>query len=320
MNNHVDYTPLTTKQAAQLVYVHESSVKRWCKEGNLSCDITEGGHRRIALQDLLDFAETRNMPCLLGVFNSNAQDIWHALRQAQHKDNFDLLFHKAYQWLRQPAPDLFSQLVLFCLEQGIHFSVLFDAVIARALRQLGVDWQNNELDIGTEHYITEIIRDVLHMVRLQLKSLNEHASTSDTDKHAGHNTHQTTSELRAIVGSNAGNMHDIGAQAIRIILELKGWKTIYLGANVPVTDFAKIQARHKAQLVCISFISSNMISEAGRFIDVLARFYDDSAPYHLAIGGHLFPADARADLIQPPFEDVNVYRSTYAFDQWLDQD
>src|SRR5688500_4332747 len=47
---------LTTSQAASLLQVHESSVKRWSNGGLVSPSKTTGGHRRIALPALLDLA------------------------------------------------------------------------------------------------------------------------------------------------------------------------------------------------------------------------------------------------------------------------
>ncbi|MEM8485105.1 MAG: helix-turn-helix domain-containing protein [Bacteroidota bacterium] len=304
---------LTTKQAAQLIDVHESSVKRWCKEGKIPCDVTEGGHRRISLHELLEFADTRNLHCSLSHFLPEIQLVWRGLRNAQNKKNYDILFNKGYTWLRQENQQLFTHLVKFCLEQGISFSELFDELISRALRQMGVDWQSNVLDIGTEHHMTEIVRDILHEIRLNPVELRVGS------KKGGRSRQTIDPQPVAVVGCNAGNLHDLGAHAIRIILEERGWRAIYVGANVPADDLAKLQARHNASLVCISFVSASMINEAERFIEILSRFYNPSHPYHLAIGGYDFPPNAGLQLERPPFIEINTYRSTNAFTQWLDQ-
>ena len=53
-------------------------------------------------------------------------------------------------------------------------------------------------------------------------------------------------------GSHGGGHHDLGAQAVRVLLEREGWKVYYLGADVPVEEFAEIQRAQGATLVCIS--------------------------------------------------------------------
>ena len=312
MSRLVEHSLLTTKQAAQLIDVHESSVKRWCKEGKIPCDVTEGGHRRITLHELLEFADARDLHCSLSNFLPDVELIWRGLRNAQNKKNYDILFNKGYTWLREENQQLFTDLVKFCLEQGISFSELFDELISRALRQMGVDWKANVLDIGTEHHMTEIVRDILHEIRLSP------VVPRVGSKKASKTTPTTDTRPVAVVGCNAGNLHDLGAHAIRIILEERGWRAIYVGANVPADDLAKLQARHKAELVCISFVSASMINEAERFIEILSRFYDTSHPYHLAIGGYDFPPNAGLQLERPPFIEINTYRSTHTFTQWLD--
>ncbi|MEM1271970.1 MAG: helix-turn-helix domain-containing protein, partial [Bacteroidota bacterium] len=54
-------TSISTRQASDLLGVHESSVKRWCNAGDLGCEYTHGGHRRIPLAELLRFAEARSI-------------------------------------------------------------------------------------------------------------------------------------------------------------------------------------------------------------------------------------------------------------------
>ncbi len=302
----VDYALLTTKQAAQLINVHESSIKRWCKEGSLACDVTEGGHRRITLQDLLGFAGEKKLDCSLAAFSTHVEKVWSSLRQAQSKRSFEKLFQLGYDWLRNDEGTYYGKLIRFCLEQGIPFNQVFDEIISRTLRQIGKDWQDNHLGIGTEHYITEVIRDLMQEIRL-IAPYNQPVEENIA-----------SSERRAIVGCNAGNHHDLGAQAIRIILQRKGWKTIFVGANMPADDFAKLQVRHKAELVCISFVSASMMSEAERVIEMLSRFYEANCPYHLAIGGYSFPDGATTQLARPPFLGINTYRSTTTFSHWLD--
>lgn len=302
----VDFSLLTTKQAAQLISVHESSVKRWCKEGSLACDVTEGGHRRISLPNLLGFAREKNLTCSLASFPAHVEDVWNGLKKAQSRNNFEKLFQLGYSLLRDDKGTQYKKLIRFCLEQGIPFNQVFDDIISRTLRQTGKDWRDNHLSIGTEHQITEIIRDLLHEIRLIPEIYLEEAENTASHRR------------RAIVGCNAGNLHDLGAQAIRIMLQQKGWQVIFVGGNMPADDFAKLQTRHKAELVCISFVSASMMSEAERVIEMLARFYDANCPYHLAVGGYSFPVDATKQLARPPFLDINTYRSTTAFSRWLD--
>ena len=46
---------LSPKQVAQALGVSESSLKRWCDQGLIATIRTGGGHRRLALPDVLRF-------------------------------------------------------------------------------------------------------------------------------------------------------------------------------------------------------------------------------------------------------------------------
>ena len=50
----------------------------------------------------------------------------------------------------------------------------------------------------------------------------------------------------------AGNRHDIGLYAVADFFEMAGWRTIQLGAEVPITDLAQAVECFKADLVALS--------------------------------------------------------------------
>ena len=52
---------ISTRQASHLLGVHESSVKRWCNAEELACWHTPGGHRRIPITAVVDFAEEQDL-------------------------------------------------------------------------------------------------------------------------------------------------------------------------------------------------------------------------------------------------------------------
>ncbi len=305
-----EYNYLTTKQAAQLISVHESSVKRWCKDGQMVHDITDGGHRRIHIDDLLVFARGKELNCSLANFAGDSSKVWALFRNAQSKGNYEGLVHQAYTWLREFQMLMFKKLIIFCLEQDLSFSDVFDNLIASILKRIGDDWHSNQLDIGTEHYMTAVVRDLIHELRAAPSAARQ--ATADPKIKQLPQTSRT-----AVVGCNEGNSHDISAHAIRIILEQEGWHVIFLGADVPASEFAKMQVRHNAQLLCISFVTANMIATAARTKEILAKFYDPSHPYHLALGGQTFPEDASISLAPAPFTSLQIYQSTGDFNGWL---
>lgn len=77
----------------------------------------------------------------------------------------------------------------------------------------------------------------------------------------------------------------MGSMCARILLEKRGWDVYYLGADVPVEDFAALQKSRKADLVCVSFSPPATGADMRRCVRILSEFYDARSPYSLALGG-----------------------------------
>lgn len=53
---------ISPKEAAGMIQVGYSTIQRWIDAGKVPAHKTLGGHRRIMKRDLLDFAESKNIP------------------------------------------------------------------------------------------------------------------------------------------------------------------------------------------------------------------------------------------------------------------
>ncbi|TWX52869.1 response regulator [Colwellia hornerae] len=52
---------LTPKEVAELLMVSTATVRLWAENGNLKAKVTVGGHRRFKLDDIKEFATTKNI-------------------------------------------------------------------------------------------------------------------------------------------------------------------------------------------------------------------------------------------------------------------
>jgi len=52
---------LTPKEVAELLMVSTAAVRLWAERGNLKARVTAGGHRRFKLDDIKEFAESKNI-------------------------------------------------------------------------------------------------------------------------------------------------------------------------------------------------------------------------------------------------------------------
>src|SRR6187549_3486938 len=86
-----EITLLTSSQAAGLLEVHESSVKRWTNEGALRPIKTKGGHRRISLPGLIEFARAERADASLLGLAPFEVDMAKAALAARERNDFQPL-------------------------------------------------------------------------------------------------------------------------------------------------------------------------------------------------------------------------------------
>lgn len=269
---------LTSSQAAELLNVHPSTVKRWCNEGELAFDKTDGGHRRIHLTDLLELSRVREIETFLDSFAPYEGHVWSAFNQVVDGGSFHRVHALAMGWLNRAHMNrltaLFAELGR---RPGISFERFADEGIRGFMSMVGDAWREGRLRVGEEHMMTEAMSDVLFRLR-------DVGASPDGDRSPG----ETRRAPRcAIVGTMEGHRHGLGSMCARILLERRGWDVYFLGADVPVEDFAALQKSRKADLVCVSFSPPAIGADMRRCVRILAEFYDHTSPYSLALGGDL---------------------------------
>lgn len=290
-------TRITTGEAAEIVHVHESTVKRWCDVGDVEAVLTQGGHRRISLRSLLEHASEKGLKSGLLAFRGDAERAYEALSDARESD-FSRVSRMIRRGVRDDDSPAVARLLVYLIQNRIAAADVFDRGVAPTLRDIGRRWARGELSVGEEHRMSAVMSDALHGVRDAVRP-------------------EGRSGRRALVGSLAGNRHDMAANMVRITLEAEGWTVTYLGGDVPTQDFAFQQERTRSELVCMSVTSPQVSADAVRAARVLAELYRPEFAYRLAVGGGPVRRLSREDLRDLPFEDARSFRTLSSFAQWL---
>lgn len=285
----------TTGEAAGWVGVHDSSIKRWCDAGKLPCALTEGGHRRIALGDLLTFAERNDLVCPLLALRPWEAEVVEGVQQAEQHQEYAALVDLTYRWLVDDEAEYPARLFQLLLEREVPLHAFCDGYVAPVMHRIGKDWEQGVIDVGDEHRMSHVVLEGLQEVR---KAMRVEASSP--------------SQPVAIVGCAEGNQHEIGAQMVRLLLEAHGWHVIYLGADVPTEDFALQQRKHAASLVCVSLTPPHVASDVPRLLHALASFYTPQQPYRIALGGSAAQGASIAASSEYPFDAYHILDSIQA--------
>jgi methanogenic corrinoid protein MtbC1 len=116
-----------------------------------------------------------------------------------------------------------------------------DSIVGEALRELGERWETGEVGVEIEHRASYIVAEIL-------------------DSHRP--TDRKLDGPLAILAAPPGEQHELPLRMLRIILEQNGWRTSFLGANVPWQSTAAAIASDSPRLVAMSARSSDPFESA----------------------------------------------------------
>ena len=118
-------------------------------------------------------------------------------------------------------------------------------LILPALTQVGDGWERGTLDVGQEHFASNLIRGrLLALARLWGRG----------------------SGPLALLACAPGERHDISLLAFGLVLRSHGWRILYLGADTPVATLAKAAETTRPALVVVtSFDPALLEAEAAAF-------------------------------------------------------
>ena len=77
---------------------------------------------------------------------------------------------------------------------------------------------------------------------------------------------------RVLLGTIAGDIHDIGKNLFRDLLECHGFTVLDLGVDVPPADFVKAESEFKPHLIA----ASALVTESFSHLRELVRLFEDT--------------------------------------------
>lgn len=237
----------TPKQVAHALQVSESSVKRWCDRGLIRTDRTLGGHRRIPLENLMEFLESTNRrlidPVAIGLAGGAS-----LLREAEvsHSDSSQLAgmreeFERAI--LSGNESDARRILSAWYARTGGIVSVA-DDLIAPVFRSVGELWECGDLEVYQERRGCEICMRLIHELRRLLAEPSSNAPL-------------------AMGGTASGDQYQIPTQLIDMTFREAGWRSVNLGCDLPFSSLLSAARKHMPK---IFWLSVSYVPDEAKFI------------------------------------------------------
>ena len=163
---------------------------------------------------------------------------------------------------------LASSLTLGAAQAGTPIRDLYLEVFQPCQQEVGRLWQMNQISVAQEHYCTAATQLIMSQLYPYIFS--------------GQRKNRTL--LAACV---AGDLHELGARVVSDLLELQGWDTIYLGANVPASSIIKLMQDRHIDVLALSATMTFHVPVVERLIAEI-RSAQITRPAKILVGGYPF--------------------------------
>jgi len=163
----------------------------------------------------------------------NNEAITYQQRDINENTEFLLLRKKYFDFVLSGDKDLATKLILDAARNKFSVKDIYFYVLERSLKEVGRLWEMNIMDISQEHYFSNVTQQIM-------SQLYPYINTKEKNGYS------------CISLSVNGDFHNIGIRMVTDLLEAEGWKTYYLGSNIPTQNVIKAVKDRKANMLVIS--------------------------------------------------------------------
>jgi corrinoid protein of di/trimethylamine methyltransferase len=138
------------------------------------------------------------------------------------------------------------------LAEGIAAKTILEDGLLAGMNIIGEKFKNNEV------FVPEVLVAARAMNK-GVEVLKPHLQDGDTSARG-----------RAVIGTVRGDLHDIGKNLVRLMMEGKGIEMFDLGVDVAPEQFVQAAKEHDADLVCCSALLTTTMREMKNVVQALA--------------------------------------------------
>lgn len=164
-----------------------------------------------------------------------------------------------------------TKLILAEVDRGTGVRDIYTHVFQPTQYEIGRLWQTNQISVAQEHLCTAA-------TQLIMSQLYPHIFA----------TEPIHGDL--VATCVAGDLHEIGLRMVADFLQLDGWDTHYLGANVPTPDVLRTLTDTRARILAVSATMTFHVQEVERLIGYV-RELPNGGNVHVLVGGYPFRID-----------------------------
>ncbi len=166
------------------------------------------------------------------------------------------------------------EMVESALDSGMPLMQVYTEVIPPMMREIGRLWQRNEISVAHEHFCSAAVESIVSGFYRRIMSS------------------RPPRERSMMVVCVEGEQHELGARVLADVFELNGWRTSFLGANLPQRDLVTLMKEARPDLVALSAAMPTHLAKLASTIDAIR----DASHIPIMVGGYLF--DGSPDLAE----------------------
>ena len=146
-----------------------------------------------------------------------------------------------------------TALITQALEEGIPASVILNDGLLEGMGTVGERFKNDEI------FVPEVLISARAMNK-GIEVLKPYLSEGDTG-----------AKGTAVIGTVRGDMHDIGKNLVKMMIEGRGIKVIDLGTDVSPEAFYDAAIENDANIVCCSALLTTTMVEMKNVVDLFVE-------------------------------------------------
>ena len=170
------------------------------------------------------------------------------------------------EWLQKGRAPKVKAAVTKALEEGIPASEILEDDLLAGMDIIGQKFKNNEVFVPEVLVAARAMNRGVEILRPYL--VEDGVETKGT----------------VILGTVKGDMHDIGKNLVRMMMEGKGLEVIDIGVDVPTESFLDAAREHNAKLICCSALLTTTMGEMKNVVDAV-KASEMNGKVKIMIGG-----------------------------------
>ena len=139
------------------------------------------------------------------------------------------------------------------LAEGIPAQELLDQGLLKGMSLLGVRFKNNEV------FVPEVL--------IAARALNRGSAALKPHLIAA----GVQSRGKAVIGTVKGDLHDIGKNLVKMMLEGAGFEVVDLGVDQPDENFVAAVGEHHPDVLCLSALLTTTMRQQGSVISAITE-------------------------------------------------